>query len=176
MITGTGVHDRPESLFTINWIECSRSNGTGVDDPPERAVMLILCSKDAANHPRPEAPGLPAAPLSGPIPQPSRAPAGLGRTRHRCRRASSTFPGDAYPATAAIIWTNREGDKIFPLEGFGRVWLCCMDVITKVHGRNSLNPICYLSDTDITQASEPQHSVQVSGGEGNLGRLGLVCA
>ena len=39
MITGTGVHDRPELLFTINWIECSRSNGIGVHDPPERAPI-----------------------------------------------------------------------------------------------------------------------------------------
>jgi hypothetical protein len=28
MITGTGVHDRPESAFTIDWNECSRSAGT----------------------------------------------------------------------------------------------------------------------------------------------------
>jgi hypothetical protein len=27
MITGTGVHDRPESAFTIDWNECSRSTG-----------------------------------------------------------------------------------------------------------------------------------------------------
>ena len=38
MITGIGVHDRPESVFTINWIACSRSNGISVHDPPERAV------------------------------------------------------------------------------------------------------------------------------------------
>jgi hypothetical protein len=37
MITGTGVHDRPESAFRINWNACSRSNGFGVHDPPERA-------------------------------------------------------------------------------------------------------------------------------------------
>jgi hypothetical protein len=37
MITRTGVHDRPEWPFTINWIGCSRSNGIGVHDPPERA-------------------------------------------------------------------------------------------------------------------------------------------
>ncbi|MEA2727654.1 MAG: hypothetical protein QOF70_2129 [Acetobacteraceae bacterium] len=47
---------------------------------------------------------------------------------------------------------------------------------TKVRGRNSSNPICYLSDTDIIRASEPQHAVQGSGGEGDLSRLGLVCA
>jgi hypothetical protein len=38
MITGTGVHDRPESAFTIEWNECSRSTGIGVHDPPERAT------------------------------------------------------------------------------------------------------------------------------------------
>jgi hypothetical protein len=37
-ITGTGVHDRPESAFTIDWNECSRSTGIGVHDPPERAA------------------------------------------------------------------------------------------------------------------------------------------
>jgi hypothetical protein len=37
---------------------------------------------------------------------------------------------------------------------------------TKVRGRNSSNPIYYLSDTDIIRASEPQHPVQGSGGEG----------
>src|SRR5208282_2877487 len=47
---------------------------------------------------------------------------------------------------------------------------------TKVRGRNSPNPICYLSDTDIVRASEPQHPVQRSGGEGDLGRLGLFGA
>jgi hypothetical protein len=39
MITGIGVHDRPESVFRINWIGCSRSNGIGVHDPPERALQ-----------------------------------------------------------------------------------------------------------------------------------------
>ena len=47
---------------------------------------------------------------------------------------------------------------------------------TKVRGRNSPGPICYLIDTDIPRASEPQHPVQGSSGEGDLGRLGLVCA
>jgi hypothetical protein len=28
VITGTGVHDRPDRVFRINWIGCSRSNGT----------------------------------------------------------------------------------------------------------------------------------------------------
>src|SRR4029077_8679421 len=37
MITGTGVHDRPESAFTIDWNECSRSTGIRVHDPPEYA-------------------------------------------------------------------------------------------------------------------------------------------
>jgi len=27
MITGTDVHDRPETAFTIDWNECSRSAG-----------------------------------------------------------------------------------------------------------------------------------------------------
>jgi hypothetical protein len=44
MITGTGVHDRPESAFTIDWNECSRSTGIGVHDPPERAVLSALFS------------------------------------------------------------------------------------------------------------------------------------
>ncbi|HME21177.1 MAG TPA: hypothetical protein VKI44_07455 [Acetobacteraceae bacterium] len=37
MITGTGVHDRPDSVFRINWSGCSRSNGIRVHDRPERA-------------------------------------------------------------------------------------------------------------------------------------------
>jgi hypothetical protein len=37
MITAIGVHDPPESMFTIKWTECSRSTGIGVQDPPERA-------------------------------------------------------------------------------------------------------------------------------------------
>ena len=37
MITGTGVHDRPDSAFKINWTGCSRSNGIGVHDRPEHA-------------------------------------------------------------------------------------------------------------------------------------------
>jgi hypothetical protein len=37
MITGIGVHDPPESVFTIDWNLCSRSNGIGVHDPPESA-------------------------------------------------------------------------------------------------------------------------------------------
>src|SRR4051812_2324708 len=43
-------------------------------------------------------------------------------------------------------------------------------------GRNSSNPVCYLSDTDIARASEPQHSVEGSRGDGDLGRLGLLSA
>jgi hypothetical protein len=38
------------------------------------------------------------------------------------------------------------------------------------------DPICYLNDTDVVRAPEPQHPVRGSGDEGNLGRLGLVCA
>jgi hypothetical protein len=38
MITGTGVHDRPEFMFTINWNRCSRSSGMRVHDVPERAL------------------------------------------------------------------------------------------------------------------------------------------
>ena len=37
MITGIGVHDPPDSAFTINWNGCSRSTGFGVHNPPERA-------------------------------------------------------------------------------------------------------------------------------------------
>ena len=40
MITGTGVHDRPESAFTIDWNECSRSTGIRVHDPPEYALLV----------------------------------------------------------------------------------------------------------------------------------------
>ena len=36
------------------------------------------------------------------------------------------------------------------------------------------NPICYSRDTDIVWAPKPQHSVQGSRGEGDLGRLSLV--
>jgi hypothetical protein len=39
MITGIGVHDPPESMFTIDWNLCSRSNGIGVHDPPESAAL-----------------------------------------------------------------------------------------------------------------------------------------
>jgi hypothetical protein len=38
VITRIGVHDPPESMFKINWTECSRSTGIGVQDPPERAA------------------------------------------------------------------------------------------------------------------------------------------
>src|SRR6185312_5841959 len=38
MSTRTGVHDPPDSAFTINWIGCSRSNGISVHNPPERAI------------------------------------------------------------------------------------------------------------------------------------------
>jgi hypothetical protein len=38
MITGIGVHDPPESVFTIDWNLCSRSNGIRVHDPPESAA------------------------------------------------------------------------------------------------------------------------------------------
>jgi hypothetical protein len=38
------------------------------------------------------------------------------------------------------------------------------------------NPIYYLTDTDIVRAPKPQHSVQGSRGEGDLGRLSLVGA
>jgi hypothetical protein len=37
MITGTDVHDRPDSAFKINWTGCSRSNGIGVHVRPEHA-------------------------------------------------------------------------------------------------------------------------------------------
>lgn len=40
MTTGIGVHDRPDSVFTINWIECSRSNGIGVHDRPDFATLV----------------------------------------------------------------------------------------------------------------------------------------
>ena len=46
MITGTGVHDRPESVFRINWIGCSRSNGISVHDPPERAVTHEIVASE----------------------------------------------------------------------------------------------------------------------------------
>ena len=39
-----------------------------------------------------------------------------------------------------------------------------------------LQPSPLFRDTDIVRASERQHPVQGSRGEGNLGRLGLVCA
>jgi len=41
MITGIGVHDPPESVFTIDWNLSSRSNGIGVHDPPESAHAFI---------------------------------------------------------------------------------------------------------------------------------------
>jgi hypothetical protein len=43
-------------------------------------------------------------------------------------------------------------------------------------GRNTSNPTRYLADTDIVRASQPQHSVQGRGSDGDLGRLGLVSA
>jgi hypothetical protein len=47
---------------------------------------------------------------------------------------------------------------------------------TTGRGRNSANPVCYSSDTDIVRASKRQHAVQGSGSKANLGRLGLVGA
>src|SRR6185437_11194810 len=40
MITGTGVHDPPDSASTLNRNGCSRSTGFSVHDPPERAPPL----------------------------------------------------------------------------------------------------------------------------------------
>jgi len=40
MITGIGVHDPPESVFTIDWNLCSRSNGIRVHDRPESARQV----------------------------------------------------------------------------------------------------------------------------------------
>src|SRR5271165_2022873 len=45
---------------------------------------------------------------------------------------------------------------------------------TKGCGRNAPSSVCYLSDTDVVGASKPQHLVQRS--DGDLGRLGRVCA
>jgi hypothetical protein len=47
---------------------------------------------------------------------------------------------------------------------------------TKGCGRNTSNPVYYLSDTDMLRASERHHPVQGSGSEGNLRRLGPVSA
>ena len=54
--------------------------------------------------------------------------------------------------------------------------LCCIEAGHEGPGRNSPSPVCYLSNTNIIRASEFQHSVQCGGSEGDLGRLGLVCA
>jgi len=40
MITGIGVHDPPESVFTIDWNLRSRSNEIRVHDPPESAAKI----------------------------------------------------------------------------------------------------------------------------------------
>jgi len=47
MITGFGVHDRPECVFKIGWNRCSRSPGIRVHDRPERAgcTKPLLCSQ-----------------------------------------------------------------------------------------------------------------------------------
>jgi class 3 adenylate cyclase/predicted ATPase len=45
MITGIGVHDPPESVFTIDWNLCSRSNGIRVHDPPESAGSTALSTQ-----------------------------------------------------------------------------------------------------------------------------------
>ena len=45
-----------------------------------------------------------------------------------------------------------------------------------MHRRSNPNSVCYLSDTDIVRPSKRQHSVQSSGSEGNLGRLGWIGA
>jgi hypothetical protein len=49
MITGIGVHDPPESVFTIDWNLCSRSNGIRVHDPPESAVYEAIRALEAAD-------------------------------------------------------------------------------------------------------------------------------
>jgi len=54
--------------------------------------------------------------------------------------------------------------------------------VTMLHGCRArqavdvIPPDGYLIDTDIVRASEPQHPVQGSRSDGNLGRLGLICA
>ena len=56
MITGTGVHDPPELVFTIDWNECSRSTGIRVHDPPERAKsnFRFRCFRPVLGLYRPE--------------------------------------------------------------------------------------------------------------------------
>src|SRR5450432_3094777 len=48
MITGIGVHDPPESVFTIDWNLCSRSNGIRVHDPPESAGLASFGHEGSA--------------------------------------------------------------------------------------------------------------------------------
>jgi hypothetical protein len=54
--------------------------------------------------------------------------------------------------------------------------LCCMDVGYEGARTQFPNPVCSLRDMDILRAPKPQHSVQGSRGEGDLGRLSLVGA
>ena len=48
MITGIGVHDPPESVFTIDWNLCSRSNGIRVHDQTESADQVVKSIDEVA--------------------------------------------------------------------------------------------------------------------------------
>ena len=52
MITGIGVHDQTEPVFTIDWNLCSRSNGIGVHDSPESALYQRGETIEATPHVR----------------------------------------------------------------------------------------------------------------------------
>jgi hypothetical protein len=67
MITGTGVHDRPESAFTIDWNECSRSTGIGVHDPPERAARSAFHRENICRAREPISSGFTSSHLSADI-------------------------------------------------------------------------------------------------------------
>ncbi len=49
MITGTGVHDRPESLFTIDRNRCSRSTGLDVHDQTESLFTIHRNAQEQKN-------------------------------------------------------------------------------------------------------------------------------
>ena len=51
-----------------------------------------------------------------------------------------------------------------------------MEEGVKGDGRNTRDPVCYLSDTGIIRAPKLEHAVQGRSSDGNLGHLGSVGA
>ena len=143
MITGTGVHDRPESAFTIDWNECSRSTGIGVHDPPERAVDGTLVAQVACDQPRPD--------LAGKF--------GLGRHGFRYEFRDASLPGRSkvavqFQATGRLLANGAHTiDK---------------DLALETHGQNVRRPP---SDAHMRPLDWPRMQVDVRADDADLAAM-----